>query len=145
MVLAWMNETLKGSAILEKFKSKRVRHDWLQRFMDDYGFTTEDVRPLEECRKKWETSENVLQHYQLAAKVLVEAGLAVKNPDYKEGERLSEPIKITKPHMMFEFDVVVDFYCVCMMYVRWLLCVCFNIVCVHVYVSSTYVYMYYLS
>ena len=91
MVLAWMNEILKGSAILEKFKSKRVRYDWLQRFMDDYGFTTEDVRPLEECRKKWETSENVLQHYQLAAKVLVEAGLAVKNPDYKVTKLKAKP------------------------------------------------------
>jgi hypothetical protein len=47
-----MNETLKGSAILEKIKSKRVRCDWLQRFMADCGFTTEDVRPLEECIEK---------------------------------------------------------------------------------------------
>ncbi|KAK3262903.1 hypothetical protein CYMTET_28269 [Cymbomonas tetramitiformis] len=62
------------------------------------------MRPLELMRGKWCTAKNMHQHYQVVADALVEAGLAVANPDWVHDDPDSCMIHITKPDRLFSFD-----------------------------------------
>ncbi|KAK3263638.1 hypothetical protein CYMTET_27571 [Cymbomonas tetramitiformis] len=65
---------------------------------------TGNQRPLELTRGKWCTSANMHTHYEVLANTLVDAGLAVCNPDFEEADPDSVMIHITKPERVMSFD-----------------------------------------
>lgn len=109
-VVAAANYTLEGTNYLQKFKHQRLDSDWYYRFLKTHNhlFSTANQRPLEITRAKWATAANIGQWYDMIADVLVDKGLAVKNPNYdvnaKPGSADCEPIHITKPDRILSFD-----------------------------------------
>ncbi len=65
---------------------------------------TGNQRPLELLRGKWCTAENMERHYKVVADTLVEAKLAVWNPDFDDSKPHSRMIHITKPDKVLSFD-----------------------------------------
>ena len=67
-------------------------------------FTTGVLRPLEQARSEWYTVENLATYFEVARDVLLDAGIAVRNPNYDPLVPYSEEFLITRPWMMCSFD-----------------------------------------
>ena len=105
MILNYLNTLIVETEIAEKFKHKQVRRDWYYRWLDRATrLKTAQVKPLEVRRAKWATVENVKQHYDVLADVLVATGLAVVNPDYNPETPRCERLFIIKPSLIFSMD-----------------------------------------
>ena len=105
MVLNYANSLIKGTAQADLFKHKEVRKHWYYHWLHRCKrLKTGNIRPLEITRAKWATAANALTHYNQLAELLVELGLAVRNPSFKEDEPKSEPIKLIKPERVFSMD-----------------------------------------
>ena len=70
---------------------------------------TANIRPLEMARAKWGTSENIKKHYDVLARVLLTAGVAVENPAYDPDVPNMERLFITKPGRISSRDERGDF------------------------------------
>jgi hypothetical protein len=59
------------------------------------GFTTGALRPLEQTRHEWIVVESLETYFEAARDVLIDAGVAVRNPNYDSYLPYSEEILIT--------------------------------------------------
>jgi len=111
-IIAAANHTLEGSSELrDKFKDRGVGTNWyynsfLKEFKHRLG--TGSVQPLEIDRAKWATASNIGPWYAMMAEALVEAGVAVRNPDFDAdapaGTTNAMPVFVTKPERILSFD-----------------------------------------
>ncbi|KAK3236187.1 hypothetical protein CYMTET_53657 [Cymbomonas tetramitiformis] len=85
-VCTYANQMIEGTSIADKFEYGVVDNNWYYGFLDRYEIRTGNQRPLELTRAKWCTSENMQKHYEVLADALVEAKLAVRNPDFDESD-----------------------------------------------------------
>lgn len=65
---------------------------------------TGTVRPLEMTRAEWFTSDNLKQYFEVAAQVLIDAGVVVANRRYEAGTPYSEPLVIIHPKRICSYD-----------------------------------------
>ena len=69
---------------------------------------TANQRPIEVDRAKWATSANVGEWYDMLSTALVDAGVAVSNPDYDPSAPRDSPkalqVHISKPDRIISFD-----------------------------------------
>ncbi|KAK3264333.1 hypothetical protein CYMTET_26913 [Cymbomonas tetramitiformis] len=98
-VCTYANEMIEGTVYAEKFSHGIVDSNWYYGYLDRHGMRTGNQRPLELLRGKWCTAANMETHYKVVADALVEAKLAVWNPDYDDNKQHSRMIHITKPHI----------------------------------------------
>jgi hypothetical protein len=104
-VIEWANKLIQDTPVQKNFKGGIVSDNWYYSFLTEYDLSTEDLRPLDITRKKWETSGKIKEHYDLLQDTFLKLNLAVVNPDYKKGvQNYSEPIFITHPDRVCEFD-----------------------------------------
>mmetsp|Transcript_20914 Transcript_20914/g.35020 ORF Transcript_20914/g.35020 Transcript_20914/m.35020 type:complete len:556 (+) Transcript_20914:920-2587(+) len=104
-----------GSEHEEKFADDHVSLSWYYRFLNRWGFLTGNKRPEELDRAKWCTAKNLLKHYDVVAQALLDAGIAVVNPEFDpllpydedlpaEQQPKCQPIFITDPTRIVSFD-----------------------------------------
>lgn len=110
-VIGAANFALHGTTYLQSFKHKRLGNNWyynsfLRQFSHRLG--TSGIQPLEIDRARWATAKNIGRWYEMLADALVEAGVAVRNPDYDPeaaaGTTAAEPVFITSPDRIVSFD-----------------------------------------
>ena len=83
---------------------------WYYRLLSNYSHVLETAnqRPLEIDRARWCTAANIRDWYTMLATALVDAGVAIVNPDYDASadpeSRAGQPIIITHPDRIFSFD-----------------------------------------
>ena len=80
-VMAIANSQIIGCAAEAPWPNGVTDH-WYYRFLDSHDLTTGTYRPLEISRAQWTTSKNMMAHYAVLEEVFLEAGVAIKNPDY---------------------------------------------------------------
>ncbi|KAK3248159.1 hypothetical protein CYMTET_42368 [Cymbomonas tetramitiformis] len=103
-VCTYANQMIEGTDIADKFEYGVVDNNWYYGFLDRFEMRTGNQRPLELTRGKWCTADNMHKHYEVVADALVEAKLAVPNPDFDESDPDSCKIHITKPKRVLSFD-----------------------------------------
>ena len=86
------------------FWRQGVTNHWYYRFLETHGLDTGTYRPLEISRAQWTTAANMKKHYDVLQEVFLEAGIAVKNPDFDATKPYDEAIKIIHPNMLFSWD-----------------------------------------
>jgi len=67
-------------------------------------FTTGILRPFEQTRKEWNTEENLQTYFEVAKGVLLDAGVAICNPEYDSTVLYSEELLITRPERICSYD-----------------------------------------
>lgn len=103
-IIAWAGDVVRDTPYAASFKNGNVSKGWYQRFLKRHGFVTGTERPLEMTRAQWLTEENLEEYYKVAADILVQAGVAVRNPDYDPAVPRSQPVNIIHPERIFSFD-----------------------------------------
>ncbi|KAK3270002.1 hypothetical protein CYMTET_14560 [Cymbomonas tetramitiformis] len=93
-----------NTEVEKKFIHGVVSDKWYYGFLDRWNMRTKNQRPFETDRVKWCTAKNLHQHYKVLAHTLVDAGIAVWNPDFEEDTPQSEMIHIIKPERLLSFD-----------------------------------------
>ena len=106
MVLNYANSLISGTKIQEQLKHRELRRHWYYSWLNrcTRGLHTGNMRPLELTRAQWATPANLQHHYNQLAMMLVELGIAVKNPSYDPSKPYDEELKITKPGRMISMD-----------------------------------------
>ena len=105
MIINFANTLIRGTALEDEFKHQEIRRDWYYRWLGRCKYLkTANIRPLEITRAKWATAKNAYDHYEVLKELMLELGLAVRNPAFVEGEELSQLIIITKPGRIFSMD-----------------------------------------
>lgn len=109
-VLAVANCLIKDTTFANKFKHNSIDVKWYYRMLDNYSHVlgTANQRPLEIDRARWATAANVKEWYNMLADILIDTGIARKNPDFDPNadakSRKAEPILIIDPDRMVSFD-----------------------------------------
>jgi len=67
---------------------------------------TADSKKVGEGRDGWCTARNLKKMFEVQAEVLVEYGVAIRNPKFDDSVSMSEPILITHPQLMHCYDEV---------------------------------------
>lgn len=103
-IMKWCTEEIRGTDYALNFPEGRATEGWYRGFLRRQGFLTGTVRPLEMTRAEWFTSDNLKQYFEVAAQVLIDAGVAVANRRYEAGTPYSEPIVIIHPERICSYD-----------------------------------------
>ena len=103
-VIGWCTELIKDTEHAAKFKDGKATEGWYRGFLRRTGMTTGTERPLEITRAEWYTEENLKTYYDVAEGVLLNAGVAIRNPEYNPEEPYSQSITITRPERIVSFD-----------------------------------------
>ncbi len=102
--MKWAEEAIEGTVYAKYFpdgKPTRGRFSgWLRRM----EFLTCNLKPLEQTRSQWFTSENLQIYFEVAKGVPLKAGVAVFNPDIDPELPYSEELIITKPKCICSYD-----------------------------------------
>ena len=88
-VMGWCSEFIKDTPYAAYFPDGKASEGWYRGFLRRTGMTTGTVRPLEITRSEWLTEDNLATYYDVAEGVLLNAGVAVRNPAYVPGEPFS--------------------------------------------------------
>jgi hypothetical protein len=67
-------------------------------------FLTGPLRPLEQTRDKWNTEENLELYFAVARDLLLDAGVAIINPDFDPTIPYSQEILIIHPERICSYD-----------------------------------------
>ena len=67
-------------------------------------FLTRQLIPLEHTREQWYTVENLEVYFDVARDVLVNAGVAVHNPEFSPDVPYSEELLIVAPERICSYD-----------------------------------------
>ena len=97
-VMAWMTEKIDGTSYAENFSDGKANENWYYEFLRRQGMLTDTERPLETTREEWLTEENLLKYYEIAAKIMVKAGVAELRPDYDPDVPFCEQLTIGRSH-----------------------------------------------
>jgi hypothetical protein len=77
---------------------------WYYRWLKAHDLEGAHIRPIETSRAQWCTPANLKAWYKVVEDLLVENGIAVRNPDYDENKPFDEPIFILYPQYIGEWD-----------------------------------------
>ena len=108
-ILDYINRLIEGTPQQEQFKPKRVRKDWFYHFLkrSDTKLKTSNIRPirpLESKRAEWATAANISTHYDMLCDLIVELGIAVKNPLHDPHDKDSQEVIIVEPGRLVSMD-----------------------------------------
>ena len=108
-IITYAADLIKGTPSAAKFRDGIPTASWYAGFLKRHGLNTDAPRPVELPRAQWLTSGNAHEMYTVCADVLVEAGIAVINPDYDPeckdvDDPKSQPVFLTRPELFFSFD-----------------------------------------
>ena len=67
-------------------------------------FLAGHLRPLEQTRESWYTTENLELYLDVAKDVLIKAGVDVPNPSFDPDVPYSEELLIVAPERIFSYD-----------------------------------------
>ena len=106
MILNYANNLIEGTHVQMQLKHKELRRHWYYSWLSrcQRGVHTGNMRPLELTRAQWATPTNLKHHYQQLAAMLLDSGIAVKNPGYDPEKPYDEELKIIKPGRMISMD-----------------------------------------
>ena len=106
LVIANMNNIIRGTPVASKFKRGEVSDGWYYRWLETYGerLKTHNIDPLEMDRQRWESSSNMAKYYDVLHNACVGAGIAEENPDYNPEVEGSESCFLTAPERMASAD-----------------------------------------
>ena len=103
-VIGWCTELINGTEWAANLKDGKASDGWYRGFLRRTGMATGTERPLEITRAKWYTEANLKTYYEVAEGVLLNAGVAARNPEYDEAVPCSQSILITRPERIVSFD-----------------------------------------
>ena len=103
-VIGWCTELIKDTPCATRFRDGKASEGWYRGFLRRTGMTTGTERPLEITRAEWYNEKNLTTYYDVAEGVLVNAGVATKNPHYNPNDPYSQSIFITRPERIVSFD-----------------------------------------
>ena len=108
-ILDYINRLIEGTPQQEQFNPKRVRKDWFYHFLkrSDTKLKTSNIRPirpLESKRAEWATAANISTHYDMLCDLIVELGIAVKNPLHDPHDKDSQEVIIVEPGRLVSMD-----------------------------------------
>jgi hypothetical protein len=81
-VLQWAEEAIKETEYADYFTNGKPTTAWYKGWLKRIEFTTGVLRPLEQTRAEWNTTENLQIYFEVARDVLLGAGVVVLNPAY---------------------------------------------------------------
>ena len=103
-VMAWCSSLIEGTHYAANFIDGQATEGWYRGFLRRQNMLTGNERPLETTRRQWYSEENLCQYYEVAAGVLIDAGVAELNPDYDPSLPYMERVKITHPERIASCD-----------------------------------------
>ena len=103
-IMKWAAEEIAGTPYADNFPDGMPTTGWYRGWLRRMEFTTGVLRPLEQTRAEWYTPENLAAYFEVAADVLIDAGVAVRNADYEPDIPYSQAIFITHPERICSYD-----------------------------------------
>ena len=104
-VMGWCTELIHGTVYEKNFPPDgKATEGWYRKFLERTEMLTGTERPLEITRAEWLTVDNLQRYFEVAEGVLLQAGVAARNPDYDPDVPYSEPVLITLPERIVSFD-----------------------------------------
>lgn len=105
MILSYVNQLIKGTAIAEVLSHREVQQSWYYNWLGRCKrLTTANIRPIEMSRAKWAIPENVKKHYEMLLDKLLELRFAARNPGYDPNKPYDEELKIIRPDWIASMD-----------------------------------------
>lgn len=105
MVMNYVNTLIADTPIVQQLKDKEVKRHWYYNWLNrSPELTTGNIRPLEMSRAQWATPENIKQHYDMVADMMVKLKLAEPDPNYDPTVERSVRLRITKPERIASMD-----------------------------------------
>ena len=85
------NSAIKGTKY-DKYFPNGVTQNWYYAWLDRYSdrLRVGHQHRLEQSRSKWTTSQNIAEHYEVLASLMIELKIAVINPDFDETVRFDK-------------------------------------------------------
>ena len=102
MITAWAMGEVKRHGL--KLTLPELSGGWYNGFLRRQDLLTGASRPLEITRDLWSTSENVKQYYEVLEKVLLDEGIAERNPAFDPLVPFSEKLLILHPERLMSYD-----------------------------------------
>ena len=103
-VMAWATHLIKNTPAANNFVNGEATVGWYQSWLRRHNMTTGAERPLELTRAEWASPINVEKYFDVAAEIMVNAGVAEPNPHYDRTKPYDEAVFITRPSMIASFD-----------------------------------------
>ena len=103
-IIRWAAEEIEGTVYADNFPNGVPTTGWYRGWLRRMEFTTGVLRPLEQTRAEWYTPENLAYYFEVARDVLLDAGVAIRNPDYDPNIPYSEEIFIIHPERICSYD-----------------------------------------
>ena len=96
-VMKWAAEEIAGTLDADMFENRYHGRGWYRGWLSRMEFQVGPMQFLELIRDVWNTGKKMAESFEVATDVLLDAGVAIVNPDYDPNEAYSQEILITHP------------------------------------------------
>jgi len=102
-VMHWATDAIKGTEYESLFPNGKPARGWFNGWIKRIHFFTSALRPLEDRWAYWFLMENLERYFEVARDVLLNAGVAVSNPDNASNLPYSQELISTVPEKICSY------------------------------------------